>query len=80
MPFLPFGPLPYLKRSMLIGAVLPIVLLVAAFWRMGRGRWWTTWPGGAGKALAVVVLTQIAGLVGMVPVLAIGALGGLYGS
>lgn len=80
VPMLPFGPWPYMERVALVGAVLTAALLMVAFWRMGRGRWWTRPWEGAGKAVAVYLLMQVGAVVGMFPVFAIGALGGIYGS
>ena len=52
-----------------------IVLGIAAFLRMGRGRWFTSWFGGAGKALLLMICVQIAGLLGGALVVGIGLLG-----
>jgi hypothetical protein len=66
-----------------VGPVISIALnalLVIAFVRMGRGRWWTTRWQATWKSLVVLVLIQIGVAVGTIPVIAIGLLGGIYGS
>lgn len=80
VPMLPFGPLPYQERFMLLATVAMQALLVITFVRMGRGRWWHSGWGAAGKSLALLVLFQIGAMLGTIPVFAIAALGGIYGS
>jgi hypothetical protein len=80
VPMLPFGPLPYVAG---VGPVISVALnalLVIAFVRMGRGRWWMTRWQAVWKSLVVLVLIQIGIAVGIIPVMAIGLLGGIYGS
>lgn len=79
VPMLPLGPLPMMKGFELIGTVFMWGLLVVTFLRMGKGLWFTTWPGGVGKALALGLAMMIGVYVGMIPVFNIGLLGGLYG-
>lgn len=78
VPLLLLGPLPLVEGFQLFGAVVMWAALIIAFLRMGRGLWWTSWPGGAAKSIILLVALFIAGQLGMVPVFYIGLLGGLY--
>lgn len=80
VPFLPFGPLPWIEEYRLIGSVMVCALLVVAFVRMGRGLWWTGKWQAAGRSALLLLAIAVAGQISMIPVLGIGILGGLYGS
>lgn len=80
VPILPIGPLPYMDGYALASGMLIYVLLIVAFVRMGKGRWWTTWQGAVGKSLILLVLMQVGGMIGWVPAMGIALLGGMYGS
>ena len=80
VPVLPLGPLPYVAGFMVPTSLVTLLALAVGFWRMGRGRWWTRPWEGALKAVLVVVLAELGGLVGMAPVLALGFAGGFYGA
>jgi hypothetical protein len=75
VPMLLFGPLPFLDRYRAISAIPVALLLVIAFLRMGRGLWWSTPLGSAGKSLVLLVAINIVGTIGMVVVIGLAALG-----
>lgn len=60
-------------------AVVLIVVGMAAFLRMGGGRWWRSPAAGFGKAVALSLAMWFAGTVGLLPVLSIGLLAGRFG-
>lgn len=74
VPMLAMGPLPYLDGFKLAAAIAIHILLIIAFVRMGRGVWWRTPIGAAGKALALIVVLQIGGILGMQALLVLAAL------
>ncbi|HEU0045767.1 hypothetical protein [Sphingomonas sp.] len=80
VPVLALGPLPYLDQFGLVSALAMYALLVVAFVRMGRGRWWHSRPQAVGRSIILLILIQIGVLVGTIPVMAVGLLGGIYGS
>lgn len=70
----------YSPSTSLLSSFLVAGLGIASFIRMGRGRWWRSWPGAVGKSLLLAVVIQVAGVIGFIPVTLIGILGGLYGA
>ena len=75
VPVIPLGPLPYAEWFRAINAVLVNLLLVVAFVRMGRGLWWSSPAGAAGKSLVLLAAINIVGTFGMIVVVALAALG-----
>lgn len=63
----------------IIGAIIPVIGIIA-FTRMGRGRWYRSWPIGVLKGIALMIAVQVAAGLGGVLVGAIGLLGALIGS
>ena len=59
-------------------ALALVVIGVAAFLRMGAGRWWRSPVVGVAKALGVALALNLAGVIGFIPVLAIGLLAGRF--
>lgn len=62
----------------IIGAIIPVIGVVA-FVRMGRGRWYRSWPVGIVKGVVLMVAVQAAAMVGGILVGVIGILGALVG-
>lgn len=75
---LPFSGLVYQKSYVLLNWLLMLGFLAAAFIRMGRGRWWRTWPGAVGKTALLALSTLIFANISMIPVMAIGLLGAVF--
>lgn len=61
-----------------IGSAALFVIAVAAFLRMGAGRWYSTPLFGVAKAVGLWLAIQLGGGVGMAPVLLIGVLAGRF--
>ena len=55
-----------------------LLLLVVAFARTGRGRWWRTWPGCLARSLLLALVCGIAALVSSNFVFVIGLLGAIF--
>jgi hypothetical protein len=62
----------------LIGNVVLFIAAIAAFMRMGAGRWYRSPVGGLAKAFGLWIAIQLVGAVGFVPVLLIGVLAGRF--
>lgn len=75
---LPFSLLIYQKSYGLLNWLLMLGFLAAAFIRMGRERWWRTWPGAAGKSALLALSTLVFANIAMMPVLALGLLGAVF--
>lgn len=61
-----------------VAAIVSLVIMllgVVAFVRMGKGRWFRSWPGGVGKALVLMIAVQFAAGIGGMLVGMIGVLG-----
>lgn len=79
VPLLPFAWWTFADGPMrLVAAMALFVISIAAFMRMGAGRWWRSPFVGLAKALGLSVALQLAGWIGMAPVLAIGLLAGRF--
>lgn len=61
-----------------VGATALFVITVAAFLRMGAGRWYSTPLFGVAKAVGLWLAIQLGGGLGMAPVLLIGVLAGRF--
>lgn len=59
-------------------AFLMFALAIVTFLRMGRGRWFRSWPIGLVKGFALTVLLFVFAMLAMVPLLAIGFAGAIY--
>lgn len=77
---LPFCWMGYYGPAVLTGQVVIIVASVIAFIRMGKGRWWRTWPGAAFKSIGLFLTVQLSGMVGGLVLGGIGILGGMFGA
>ncbi len=77
---LPFCWMAYYEPAMLAGQVVVVVSAVIAFVRMGRGRWWRTWPGALLKAIGLFLAVQASGMVGGLLLAGVGLMGGMYGA
>lgn len=73
VPFLLLGPLPYIDPYRLAGSLFMYVALIVAFVRMGRGVWWRTPAGAAGKSVLVALAISLAAPIGMVALLGLTA-------
>ncbi len=62
----------------LVGNVALLVIAVAAFMRMGAGRWYSKPVFGLAKAVALWITIQLVATVGYVPLFAIGLLAGRF--
>lgn len=62
----------------LVGNVALFVIAIAAFMRMGAGRWWRSPVGGLARGVGLWVAIQLGGAIGFVPVLLIGVLAGRF--
>lgn len=62
----------------LVGNVALFVIAIAAFMRMGAGRWWRSPVVGVLKAVGLWIAIQLGGSVGFVPVFVIGLLAGRF--
>ena len=81
VPLLPFSWWMYAEPTGLgamIGTVALFVFAMAAFLRMGRGRWWRSPVAGGAKGLGLWVMLQVVGLIGFLPVIAIGLAAGRF--
>lgn len=80
IPLLPLSWMAWDRDYAGVSAIALTGLGIIAFMRTGRGRWFRTTAGGLTKCIALVLVTQLAGLVAF-PILAgVGLLGGLYGN
>lgn len=79
-PVLPLFWLPYLPQTE--GWTFPIIVILslAAFVRMGRGRWWTSPLAAGGKGLLAVLALQLAATLVSIPVVGLALLGAIYGA
>ena len=78
LPMLPVSPFVYTRAYMAPGMAVLGVLLVVAFARMGRGRWWRTWPGCLARSLLLALACGIATLVSSNLVFVLGLLGAIF--
>lgn len=79
VPFLPVAWLAYDPRLYGYSQVALITVIVVAFLRAGRGRWFRSWFAGALKAVVITSVMLLVGLIGLIPVFAIGAAGATFG-
>jgi hypothetical protein len=61
-----------------IGSAALFVIAIAAFMRMGAGRWYRAPAGGLAKALGLYLAIQLGGGIGFLPILLIGGLAGRF--
>lgn len=62
----------------LIGAVVLFIIAIAAFMRMGAGRWYRSPVAGLAKAFGLWLAIQLIGGIGYMPLFVIGVLAGRY--
>lgn len=62
----------------LVAAIVFFVAAIFSFLRIGRGRWWRTWPGGIAKGTFLVTVIYIASLLALVPIILLSYLGAMY--
>ncbi len=79
VPLLPFSWWMYEPGlGQLIGTVVLFVIAMAAFMRMGAGRWYRSPVAGLAKAFGLWLAIQLVGAIGYVPLFAIGLLAGRF--
>lgn len=75
---LPVSPLVYTQAYMAPGMAALLLLLVVAFARTGRGRWWRTWPECLARSLLLALACGVATLVSSNLVFVLGLLGAIF--
>jgi hypothetical protein len=79
VPLLPFAWFMYDGGiGSLVGNLALFVIAIAAFMRMGAGRWYSAPVFGLAKAVGLWVTIQLVGMIGYVPLFAIGLLAGRF--
>jgi len=79
VPLLPFAWFMYDGGiGTLVGNVALFVIAIAAFMRMGAGRWYSTPVFGLAKAVALWITIQLVAGIGYLPLFAIGLLAGRF--
>ncbi|MGC6400910.1 hypothetical protein ACNI3Q_10060 [Sphingomonas sp. FW199] len=80
VPILFIGPAPQIEGLQVYALLVMWAALFVAFFRLGKGLWFTAWWEGALKSLLLVIILMIASWIGMVPSLYIGLIGGAWGA
>ncbi len=75
---IPFSPWLYRRELVVPSLVFMVMVLIISFLRMGRGRWWRSGWGAAGRSLLLVLTIVILNLIGPIPIVVIALLGGVY--